>query len=59
MKAARIHGPRNVQYDTVDDPKIKENSDIILKVTATAICGSDLHIYSGGIAAATANDAGP
>ena len=49
MKAARIHGPGVVSYDTVDDPKIKEDRDIILKVTATAICGSDLHIYSGGI----------
>lgn len=49
MKAAVIHGPGNISYDTVDDPIIKENSDIILKVTATAICGSDLHIYSGGI----------
>lgn len=49
MKAARIHGPRNVQYDNVDDPKIVDQRDIILKVTATAICGSDLHIYSGGL----------
>lgn len=49
MKAAVIHGPRNVQYDTVDDPKIKEGTDVILKVTATAICGSDLHIYSGSL----------
>ena len=49
MKAAVIHGPGNITYDTVDDPIIKEQSDIILKVTATAICGSDLHIYSGGI----------
>src|ERR671912_1702623 len=49
MKAARIHGPRNVSYDTVDDPKIEDNRDVILRVTATAICGSDLHIYSGGL----------
>ena len=49
MKAAVIHGPRNIQYDTVDDPKLSGNRDVILKVTATAICGSDLHIYSGGI----------
>lgn len=49
MKAAVIHGPREVTYDTVDDPIIKDPRDIILKVTATAICGSDLHIYSGGI----------
>lgn len=49
MKAAVIHGPRNVQCDNVDDPKLKDDRDIILKVTATAICGSDLHIYSGGL----------
>ena len=49
MKAAVIHGPGKVTCDTIDDPRIQEQSDIILKVTATAICGSDLHIYSGGI----------
>ncbi len=49
MKAAVIHGPGKVTCDTVDDPKIKSDRDIILKVTATAICGSDLHTYSGGI----------
>lgn len=49
MKAAVIHGPGSIQYDTVDDPIIKDNQDIILKVTSTAICGSDLHIFSGGI----------
>jgi threonine dehydrogenase-like Zn-dependent dehydrogenase len=49
MKAAVIHGPGTVTFDTVDDPQIKEQTDIVLKVTATAICGSDLHIYSGGI----------
>lgn len=49
MKAAVIHGPRNISYDTVDDPTLKESRDAIIRVTATAICGSDLHIYSGGI----------
>lgn len=49
MKAAVIHGPGKVTCDTVDDPQIKDQRDVILKVTATAICGSDLHIYSGGI----------
>jgi threonine dehydrogenase-like Zn-dependent dehydrogenase len=49
MKAARIHGPRKVTCDTVEDPSIEKDDDIILKVTATAICGSDLHIYSGGL----------
>jgi threonine dehydrogenase-like Zn-dependent dehydrogenase len=49
MKAAVIHGPGSVKCDNIDDPKLKDSSDVILKVTATAICGSDLHIYSGGI----------
>lgn len=49
MKAAVIHGPGLIKYDTVDDPTIKSPRDIILRVTATAICGSDLHLYSGGI----------
>ncbi|MDF2382741.1 glutathione-dependent formaldehyde dehydrogenase [Nostoc ellipsosporum NOK] len=49
MKAAVIHGPGKISCDTVDDPQLKDSTDIILKVTATAICGSDLHIYSGGI----------
>lgn len=49
MKAAVIHGPGKVTCDNVDDPVIQDSTDIILKVTATAICGSDLHIYSGGI----------
>src|SRR5438128_391841 len=48
MKAAVFHSPGNVQYDTVDDPGIQSPRDAIIKVTATAICGSDLHIYSGG-----------
>ena len=49
MKAAVIHAPGKISCDTVADPSIKDDRDIILKVTATAICGSDLHIYSGGI----------
>jgi threonine dehydrogenase-like Zn-dependent dehydrogenase len=49
MRAAVIHGPGKVSYDEVEDPRIISSRDIILKVTATAICGSDLHIYSGGI----------
>lgn len=48
MKAAVIHGPGKVTCDNVEDPGLEKPDDIILKVTATAICGSDLHIYSGG-----------
>ena len=48
MKAAVIHAPGKITCDNTEDPGIKESTDVILKVTATAICGSDLHIYSGG-----------
>jgi S-(hydroxymethyl)glutathione dehydrogenase / alcohol dehydrogenase len=47
MKALVFHKPKDVKVDTVDDPVIKDQTDIILKVTSTAICGSDLHIYNG------------
>lgn len=49
MKAAVIHGLGSISYDTVEDPGIKDSRDIIVKVTSTAICGSDLHIYRGGM----------
>lgn len=47
MKALVFHKPKKVQVDDVPDPKIKDPKDVILKVTSTAICGSDLHIYNG------------
>lgn len=47
MKAAVYHKPGDVRVDTVDDPRIEQPDDIILRVTSTAICGSDLHIYNG------------
>ncbi|RAK62367.1 zinc-dependent alcohol dehydrogenase [Hymenobacter edaphi] len=49
MKALRIHGMRDVRVDTVDDPTIQDDRDAIIRVTSTAICGSDLHIYNGSI----------
>jgi S-(hydroxymethyl)glutathione dehydrogenase/alcohol dehydrogenase len=49
MKAAVFHKPGDISYDTVEDPSIKDAGDVILKVTSTAICGSDLHILDGGI----------
>jgi len=49
MKAAVFHAPGKITCDTVPDPTIEDENDIILKVTSTAICGSDLHMYSGGI----------
>ncbi|HET6226079.1 MAG TPA: zinc-dependent alcohol dehydrogenase [Bacteroidia bacterium] len=47
MKALVFHGSKDVRVDNVDDPIIKHQEDIILKITSTAICGSDLHIYNG------------
>lgn len=49
MKAAVFHAPKTITCDTVDDPRIQAPRDAIIKVTSTAICGSDLHIYNGGI----------
>ena len=49
MKALVIHGARDVRVDTVDDPKIQDQRDAIIRVTSTAICGSDLHLYNGSI----------
>lgn len=45
MKALVWHGKRDVRVDTVEDPKIIEETDAIIRVTTTAICGSDLHLY--------------
>ncbi len=49
MKALVFHHPGKVSVDNVPDPKIEKPDDVILRVTATAICGSDLHIYNGFI----------
>lgn len=46
MKAAVFHKPKHISVDNVPDPEIKQPSDAIIRVTSTAICGSDLHIYN-------------
>jgi threonine dehydrogenase-like Zn-dependent dehydrogenase len=45
MKALTWHGKRDVRVDTVPDPKIEDPTDIIVQVTSSGICGSDLHLY--------------
>ncbi len=45
MKAVVWHGPADVRVDEVPDPTIQEPTDAVLKITSTAICGSDLHLY--------------
>ncbi|MBN9230014.1 MAG: glutathione-dependent formaldehyde dehydrogenase [Legionella sp.] len=47
MKALCWHGKKNVQVNEVHNPKIINKTDVIIKVTASAICGSDLHLYNG------------
>jgi len=47
MKAMTWHGKHDVRCDTVDDPEILNPRDAIIKITSTAICGSDLHLYDG------------
>jgi threonine dehydrogenase-like Zn-dependent dehydrogenase len=45
MKAVTFHGKRDVRVDDVPDPKIQEPTDAVVRITSTAICGSDLHLY--------------
>ncbi|MCW2764260.1 MAG: Alcohol dehydrogenase GroES domain protein [Nocardioides sp.] len=45
MKALTYHGRRDVRVDDVPDPRIERPTDAIIKVTSSAICGSDLHLY--------------
>jgi threonine dehydrogenase-like Zn-dependent dehydrogenase len=56
MRALTYHGSHDVKVDTVPDPILQEPDDILLKVTATAICGSDLHMYRGKIPAMESGD---
>jgi S-(hydroxymethyl)glutathione dehydrogenase / alcohol dehydrogenase len=49
MKAVTYQGIKNVQVKEVEDPKIQKPDDMIIKVTSTAICGSDLHLIHGMI----------
>src|SRR5437764_12052014 len=47
MKALCWHGTEDVRVDTVPDPVIADPTDVVIRVTSTAICGSDLHLYDG------------
>ncbi|HZX56771.1 MAG TPA: alcohol dehydrogenase catalytic domain-containing protein, partial [Ilumatobacteraceae bacterium] len=46
MKAVVWHGREDVRTETVNDPTIQEPTDAIVRITSTALCGSDLHLYS-------------
>src|SRR5690349_22787837 len=56
MKALCWYGKEDVRVETVPDPKILNPRDAIIKITRTAICGSDLHLYDGFIPTMEAGD---
>ncbi len=56
MKAVCWHGKQDVRVNTVPDPRLINPRDAIVRVTATAICGSDLHLYNGVIPTMQAGD---
>jgi threonine dehydrogenase-like Zn-dependent dehydrogenase len=56
MKAVCWHGAHDIRVEQVPDPQILNARDAIVRVTATAICGSDLHIYGGMIPGMRAGD---
>ena len=45
MRALTWQGKRDVRVETVPDPTIQQPTDAIVRITSTAICGSDLHLY--------------
>lgn len=47
MRAAVFHGPRDIRIENVPDPRIQEPTDAIVRITHTAVCGSDLWFYRG------------
>jgi threonine dehydrogenase-like Zn-dependent dehydrogenase len=47
VKATVLYGPRDIRFETVDDPKILKPTDAILRLSATCVCGSDLWPYRG------------
>lgn len=47
MKAVRWYGKGDVRVEEVPDPKIQDDRDVIIRISSSAICGSDLHIYDG------------
>ncbi|MCF6411653.1 zinc-dependent alcohol dehydrogenase [Pseudalkalibacillus salsuginis] len=49
MKAVTYQGPNKVAVKNVEDAKIEKKDDVLVRITSTAICGSDLHLYQGNM----------
>jgi threonine dehydrogenase-like Zn-dependent dehydrogenase len=56
MRAICWHGRADMRVDRVDDPRIEHQRDVIVRITSTAICGSDLHLYDGYVPFMKAGD---
>lgn len=56
MKALTWHGKGDIRCERVDDPRIEDDRDIIIRVTSCAICGSDLHLMDGYMPTMQAGD---
>lgn len=52
MKALVYNGPGEIEWTDRPDPKIEQDTDVVIKVTTTTLCGSDLHVIKGGVATA-------
>lgn len=49
MKAVVYHGPADFRFESVADAALRDPSDVVVRVSRTAICGSDLHLWHGGV----------
>src|SRR2546421_25453 len=47
MRGAVLYGPRDVRFEEVAEPRIVESTDVIIRISATCVCGSDLWPYRG------------
>lgn len=56
MRATCWHGKQDIRVENVPEPKILNKRDAIVRVTSTAICGSDLHLYNGLIPTMVSGD---
>jgi threonine dehydrogenase-like Zn-dependent dehydrogenase len=56
MKALTWHGTSDIRYETVPDPRIVDSGDALVRITSTAICGSDLHLFDGFMPTMQAGD---
>ncbi len=49
MKAITLHGTEDVRVESVPDPRIVDPGDAVVRITTSAVCGSDLHQYHGRV----------